>query len=118
MSAYVNTNGADSMQSKPTTGQPSQDGSARPLTVQPPRREDFQPSYASQFPTDYNDDPASRGWYGNMINVIGSAMGTLGSVPGCICCPNPYKRIEQGQVGLVTKFVSRYAVKIAHACRR
>jgi len=38
-------------------------------TIQPPRREDFQPSYASDaFP---NDEPAANGWYGSMVNTIG-----------------------------------------------
>lgn len=28
----------------------------------------------------------------------------MGAIPCCIVCPNPYKPVEQGQVGLVTKF--------------
>jgi len=37
--------------------------------IQPPRREDFQPSYASDaFP---NDGTAANGWYGSMVNTIG-----------------------------------------------
>lgn len=28
----------------------------------------------------------------------------MGAIPCCICCPNPYKPVSQGNVGLVTKF--------------
>lgn len=61
------------------------------VTVQPPRREDLQPSYASTMAA-YPDDNAVHGWYESMVNTFGGCLGTLGSIPGCICCPNPYKR--------------------------
>lgn len=35
-------------------------------------------------------------------------MGTAGAIPCCICCPNPYKNVSQGNVGLVTKFGKFY----------
>lgn len=38
------------------------------------------------------------------INMLGSIVGTLGAIPCCICCPNPYKPVAQGNVGLVTRF--------------
>ncbi len=28
----------------------------------------------------------------------------MGAFPCCICCPNPYKHVHQGNVGLITKF--------------
>jgi erythrocyte band 7 integral membrane protein len=28
----------------------------------------------------------------------------MGAIPCCIICPNPYKPVSQGNVGLVTKF--------------
>jgi len=28
----------------------------------------------------------------------------MGAIPCCIFCPNPYKPVSQGNVGLVTKF--------------
>lgn len=68
--------------------------------VQPPRQEDLQRSYASTV----GDDANPKGWYGTMIDIAGAAMGTLGAVPCCFCCPNPYKPVQQGNVGLVTKF--------------
>lgn len=38
------------------------------------------------------------------VNGIGAIIGTMGAIPCCICCPNPYKSVQQGNVGLVTKF--------------
>jgi erythrocyte band 7 integral membrane protein len=28
----------------------------------------------------------------------------MGAIPCCVVCPNPYKSVHQGNVGLVTKF--------------
>lgn len=44
------------------------------------------------------------GWYGKMIDSLGGICGTLGSIPCCICCPNPYKQVYEGQTGLILKF--------------
>ncbi|KAI9791188.1 MAG: hypothetical protein M1816_004180 [Peltula sp. TS41687] len=93
------------------------------VNVQPPRRDDLQPSYAQ---TLVDDDSSAHGWYGAMskyssagcaedgknhevdagqiVNSLGTCVGTLGSIPGCVICPDPYKSIMQGNVGLVTKF--------------
>ena len=38
------------------------------------------------------------------VNSLGSCIGTLGAIPCCIICPNPYRPVQQGSVGLVTKF--------------
>ena len=38
------------------------------------------------------------------VNALGSTVGLLGSIPGCIFCPNPYKPVHQGNVGLITRF--------------
>ncbi|KAF1984325.1 stomatin family protein [Aulographum hederae CBS 113979] len=73
------------------------------IKVQPPRREDLQPSYAQVIQPD-TEDAAQHGWYGGMINALGSCVGTMGAIPCCIVCPNPYKPVHQGNVGLVTKF--------------
>lgn len=90
------------------------------MTVQRPRQEDLQKSYASIVGNDANP----KGWYGSMsmqllpptrikniqtlttltVNSLGAIVGTIGAVPCCICCPNPYKNVHQGNVGLVTKF--------------
>ncbi|KAK0673502.1 hypothetical protein QBC41DRAFT_361817 [Cercophora samala] len=74
------------------------------VAVVPPKPEDLQRSYATV--VDANANP--KGWYGSMINGIGTLIGTLGAVPCCVCCPNPYKSVSQGNVGLVTKFGKFY----------
>lgn len=73
------------------------------IKVQPPRRQDLQPSYAQVIKPDAQEVEA-HGWYGSMIDTLGTCIGTLGAIPGCLCCPNPYKSVNQGNVGLVTKF--------------
>lgn len=82
--------------------QPIGGGSNQRIVVQPPRQEDLQPSYAQTVGTE--DDVGSHGWYGSMINTLGSFLGFFGAIPGCIFCPNPYRPVSQGNVGLVTKF--------------
>ncbi|KAK4651310.1 hypothetical protein QC762_605090 [Podospora pseudocomata] len=74
------------------------------VAVVPPKPEDLQRSYATV--VDANANP--KGWYGSMVNGIGTLIGTLGAVPCCVCCPNPYKSVGQGHVGLVTKFGKFY----------
>ncbi|KAI9807143.1 MAG: hypothetical protein M1825_005861 [Sarcosagium campestre] len=86
---------------------PAQNGPTRSLggggiVVQPPRREDLQPSYAKTLAAE--EDSSAHGWYGSMITHLGSCIGFCGAIPCCIVCPNPYKPVSQGQVGLVTKF--------------
>jgi len=70
-----------------------------PMRVEPPKPEDLQRSYASVV-----DEVHFPGWYGAMIDCLGEVVGTLGAIPCCICCPNPFKKVNQGNVGLVTKF--------------
>ena len=92
------------------------------INVQPPRREDLQPSYAQTLQGD--SDASAHGWYGSMskfppfhnitryqntnthtqVNTLGSLIGFCGAIPCCVVCPNPYKPVEQGNVGLITKF--------------
>ena len=38
------------------------------------------------------------------VNTLGTTIGFLGAIPCCVVCPNPYKPVSQGNVGLVTKF--------------
>ena len=95
-------------------------GDNRLINVQPPRREDLQPAYAQTLQGE-SEDAGSHGWYGSMsiflfiligvsvtnsltVNTLGSCVGCLGAIPCCIVCPNPYKPVSQGNVGLVTKF--------------
>lgn len=88
---YDNMNGADRRHEGPL------------VKVEPPRREDLQPSYAQVIKPD-TEDESQHGWYGSMIDTLGRCIGTCGAVPCCIVCPNPYKPVAQGNVGLVTKF--------------
>ncbi|KAH9987669.1 stomatin-like protein [Xylariaceae sp. FL0662B] len=74
------------------------------MTVEPPRQEDLQQSYASIVGTDAN----AKGWYGSMINALGTCIGTMGAIPCVVCFPNPFKQVHQGKVGLVTKFGKFY----------
>ncbi|KAK3207709.1 hypothetical protein GRF29_96g115899 [Pseudopithomyces chartarum] len=73
------------------------------VKIQPPKREDLQPSYARAIKPD-DADSDDHGWYGAMVNSLGSLIGTLGAIPCCVVCPNPYKQVQQGNVGLITKF--------------
>jgi len=75
-------------------------GGTNLITVEPPKASDLQPSFAHKMP----EDPANLGWYGRMIDSLGGFCGTLGSIPCCICCPNPYKQVYEGQTGLILKF--------------
>jgi erythrocyte band 7 integral membrane protein len=70
------------------------------MDVVPPKKEDLQKSYATTVEGESNP----KGWYGSMINTMGAIIGTMGAIPCCIVCPNPYKSVNQGNVGLVTKF--------------
>jgi len=72
------------------------------VDVQPPRPEDLQPTYAKIVSTD--DDNGENNWYKSMITGLGVIVGSLGAIPCCICCPNPYRPVSQGNVGLVTRF--------------
>jgi len=76
---------------------------ANNVAVQPPKREDLQPSYAKIIAPDAANASAD-GWYGRMINGLGKIIGTCGAIPCCIVCPNPYRPVDQGNVGLITKF--------------
>ncbi|KAI4137778.1 MAG: hypothetical protein LQ341_004991 [Variospora aurantia] len=94
----------------PQTGFKSPNGAGGPgaannnlLKVQPPRREDLQPAYAQTLQGE-SEDAVTHGWYGSMINTLGSLIGGCGAIPCCIICPNPFREVAQGNVGLVTKF--------------
>jgi erythrocyte band 7 integral membrane protein len=62
-----------------------------------------QRSFAMQIPpspTSPND-----ACYEGMLTGLGRVFGMLGSIPFvCFCFPNPFKVVEQGNVGLISKF--------------
>ncbi|KAL4931113.1 slipin family protein [Aspergillus undulatus] len=72
------------------------------VDVQPPRLSDLQPKYASVIQHDGNN-PDAHGWYASFKHSLGECIGGLGIVP-CCPCPNPFRPVPQGEVGLVTRF--------------
>ena len=73
-----------------------------PLPIGPPSEDDLQPTYASMLPPQH--DPSTHSLYGTMIGSLGACLGFMGAIPCCFILPNPYHRVAQGHVGLVTKF--------------
>ncbi|SJX65346.1 related to stomatin [Sporisorium reilianum f. sp. reilianum] len=74
------------------------------VTVQPLKRSEMQPSYKQNLGL----ETVEHGFYGSLINGIGAVAGCFGQLPFCFCCPNPFKEIEQGSVGLVSRFGQFY----------
>jgi hypothetical protein len=92
------------------------------VEVQPPRLSDLQPRYASTIQHD-DSNPEAHGWYASFSmsspqkglnferanqaipieHSIGECIGGLGVIP-CCPCPNPFRPVQQGEVGLVTRF--------------
>ncbi|GAA5918633.1 hypothetical protein JCM1841_002286 [Sporobolomyces salmonicolor] len=101
---------SDEPQSEPPMRQPSTratrvtHGNSGVISVQPLRKAEMQTSYAQELTV----EDLSHTCYGTMINCLGAIAGTLGSIPCCICCPNPYKQVQQGSVGLVSRFGQFY----------
>ncbi|KAI8806748.1 hypothetical protein BJ742DRAFT_815157 [Cladochytrium replicatum] len=46
--------------------------------------------------------------YTSLMSSLGACLGTIGSIPGCFCFPNPYKTVYQGNVGLVQRWGQYY----------
>ncbi|CAG8771053.1 3325_t:CDS:10 [Dentiscutata erythropus] len=66
-----------------------------------------QPSYAETFPL----DGVPHGCYSTMINSLGNLCGFVGSIPIlCCCCFNPFQRVTQGNVGLISRFGRFYKI--------
>jgi len=100
---YLPSNSNANTQAGHSTTPPAPRSADPPLIrVDALKRDDLQPSYAQQLGP--LPDDAGDGFYGNLIDMLGTCIGFLGAIPCCIICPNPYKPVEQGHVGLVTKF--------------
>ncbi|KAF8748545.1 prohibitin-like protein [Rhizoctonia solani] len=76
----------------------------RLITVEPLKRAEMQQSYAQ----DLGLDGVEHGIYGASSMVpLGAAIGFFGAFP-CCPCPNPFQEVQQGSVGLVTRFGQFY----------
>eukprot|EP00835_Amoeboradix_gromovi_P000906 NODE_34_length_31639_cov_0.254375.p12 type:complete len:228 gc:universal NODE_34_length_31639_cov_0.254375:7639-6956(-) len=54
---------------------------------------------------------ANYGFYESMMNTIGNCLGFFGQVPcTTICFPNPMKQVNQGNVGLISRFGKCYKI--------
>ncbi|THG96398.1 hypothetical protein EW026_g5422 [Hermanssonia centrifuga] len=73
------------------------------IKVQPLKRSEMQPSYAQ----DLGTAEVTHGVYGSMLQVLGQCVGFCGAIP---CCPfpNPFRNVQQGSVGLVSRFGKFY----------
>ena len=59
--------------------------------VQPLRKDEMQPSYSQ----DMGLEGVTHGFYGSMMQCLGSCVGFIGAIP-CCPCPNPFKEVRQG----------------------
>ncbi|CAG8606845.1 8305_t:CDS:2, partial [Cetraspora pellucida] len=65
----------------------------------------IQVSFAETLPLKYN----THSFYAGMMECLGSFCGFMGSIPLICCCfPNPYKKVDQGTVGLISRFGQYY----------
>ncbi|KZS91242.1 hypothetical protein SISNIDRAFT_456841 [Sistotremastrum niveocremeum HHB9708] len=73
------------------------------VKVQPLKKTEMQPSYAQ----DLGTGGVTHGLYGSLLNVLGDCVGCVGAIP---CCPfpNPFRNVQQGSVGLVSRFGQFY----------
>ncbi|KAJ7471652.1 hypothetical protein B0H11DRAFT_2173679 [Mycena galericulata] len=73
------------------------------IKVQPLKKEEMQPSYAQ----DLGTGEVTHGLYGSLLQGLGSVVGVCGMIP---CCPfpNPFRQVQQGSVGLVSRFGQFY----------
>ncbi|CAG8560591.1 5815_t:CDS:10 [Diversispora eburnea] len=79
-------------------------GSGGIKTIQPLDIQQMQSNHAKTYPL--GNSP--HGFYSGMMNFFGVLCGTLGSIPSCCCFPNPYKSVDQGYVGLISRFGQFY----------
>ncbi|KAJ6522864.1 hypothetical protein B0H19DRAFT_1202274 [Mycena capillaripes] len=78
-------------------------GQAHMIKVQPLKKEEMQPSYAQ----DLGTHEVTHGLYGSLLQGLGSVVGICGMLP-CCPVPNPFREVQQGSVGLVSRFGQFY----------
>ncbi|KAI8049928.1 band 7 family-domain-containing protein [Syncephalis plumigaleata] len=72
------------------------------ITVQPTGQGMMQTKFAHEIPL------GEQSGYAHIMHAIGSVIGILGAIPCCILCPNPYKEVHQGSVGLIERYGKYY----------
>jgi erythrocyte band 7 integral membrane protein len=65
------------------------------IKVQPLKKDEMQPSYAQ----DLGVETVTHGFYGSMMQTLGSCIGFCGAVP-CCPLPNPFREVRQGRFPL------------------
>lgn len=78
---------------------PESAGKNHMINVQPLKRSEMQPSYAQ----DLGTGEVTHGFYGSFLQGLGTCVGFCGAIP-CCPLPNPFRNVQQGSVGLVTRF--------------
>ncbi|KAJ9052393.1 hypothetical protein DSO57_1034603 [Entomophthora muscae] len=61
------------------------------------------PSMGVSFAHERTYDPTTSS-YETVMTGLGNCLGMLGAIPMCCCFPNPYRSVDQGKVGLITRF--------------
>jgi len=79
------------------------DDNSHVIKVQPLKRSEMQPSYAQ----DLGSGEVTHGFYGSFLQAVGNCTGFCGAIP-CCPCPNPFRNVQQGSVGLVSRFGQFY----------
>ncbi|KAJ2724138.1 hypothetical protein GGI07_002173 [Coemansia sp. Benny D115] len=62
----------------------------------------WQRTYTVEHPVSLNTT------YEKVIHALGTFFGGFGQIPGCFCCPNPFKQVPEGRVALVSRFGRYY----------
>ncbi|KAJ3283656.1 hypothetical protein BCR33DRAFT_835673 [Rhizoclosmatium globosum] len=65
----------------------------------------LQKSFAHEIQLPYND---GAGTYEFCMNSLGSCLSFWGMFPCCFCCSNPFRIVEQGSVGLISRYGRYY----------
>jgi len=87
----------------PITRRPPGQDKSHLIVVQPLKRAEMQPSYSQ----DLGTQEVTHGLYGSLLQGLGVCVGGCGAIP-CCPLPNPFRNVQQGSVGLVTRFGKFY----------
>ncbi|KAJ2759588.1 hypothetical protein H4S06_002153 [Coemansia sp. BCRC 34490] len=93
--SYQETGAATTSYAPPAPPADPGRGRSAPATFNPPKFAVVHPISADSF-------------YENMMNGLGNFFGFFGQIPCCFCCPNPFKEVNQGHIGLVSRFGRYY----------